>query len=71
MTAYYTLSQYQAQARVLEAMIAEEDRRLANLDKLPEDVREAHARTINMRRNSQIERLHGLRIKMNGMEQPK
>ena len=71
MTAHYTLSQYQAQARVLEAMIAEEDHLLANLDKLPEDVRESHARTINMRRNYQIERLHGLRIKMNGLEQPK
>lgn len=62
MVATYNRAQYEAQAKVLRAMIADEDRRLANLDKIPEDVRANHERTINMRRARMVERLEGLRV---------
>lgn len=57
----YTIEQYEAQARVLRAQIESEDRRLANLDKLPEDVRKNHENMIHMRREYFSRRLDALR----------
>ena len=62
MVATYTKSQYEAQARVLRAQIADEDRRMAELHKIPTDVRGNHERMILMRRGRFQERLDGLRM---------
>ncbi len=61
MPATYTRAQYEAQARVLRAQIGDEDRRLANLQNVPEDVRANHARMIRSRRAYFVKRLDGLR----------
>lgn len=62
MAATYTRSQYEAQARVLRSQIADEDRRLAELHKVPADVRKNHERTIRMRREHFEKRLNELRV---------
>ena len=61
MAATYTQAQYEAQAKVLRAQIADEDRRLANLGNIPEDVRANHEATIRRRRAYFVQRLEGLR----------
>ena len=61
-TATYTRAQYEAQARVLRAQIGDEDRRIADLQNVPEDVRANHERMIRNRRAYFVKRLDGLRV---------
>ena len=62
MVATYTRSQYEAQARVLREQIADEDRRLNDLHKIPFDARANHERTILMRRSHYEKRLNELQV---------
>lgn len=62
MVATYTRSQYEAQARFLREQIADEDRRLKDLHKIPSDVRANHERTILMRRCHYAKRLNDLQV---------
>ena len=61
----YTRSQYEAQARFLREQIADEDRRLSELHKIPFDVRANHERTILMRRSHYEKRLSELQVHIN------
>lgn len=61
----YTRAQYEAQARVLRAQIADEDRRLANLHTVPADVRANHERMIRNRRAYFVQRLDGMQVHIN------
>ena len=62
MPATYTRAQYEAPARVLREQIGDEDRRLANVQNVPEDVRANPERMIRSRRANFVKRLDGLRV---------
>jgi hypothetical protein len=64
----YTADQLRQQRRVAQSMLTNDESRLASLDAVPEDVRENHRRTINMRIAHYRERIGTLSARIEDME---